>query len=72
MFYVQERKYNYTQEYITHTLLLLLFSQICPTELQLNKANTSDTEAPFLVVDLSITNGIVSIKIYDKRDDFNF
>ena len=30
----------------------------------------SDTEAPFL--DLSITNGIVSSKIYDKRDDFNF
>ena len=32
--------------------------------------DTSDTEAPFL--DLSITNGIVSSKIYDKRDDFNF
>ena len=26
--------------------------------------------SPFL--DLSITNGIVSFKIYDKRDDFNF
>ena len=23
-------------------------------------------------LDLSITNGIVSTKIYDKRDDFNF
>ena len=39
------------------------------SELQLNKAN-SYTEAPFL--DLSITNGIVSSKIYDTRDDFNF
>ena len=24
-----------------------MVSQICPTELQLNKANSSDTEAPF-------------------------
>ena len=32
----------------------------------------SDTEAPFLDVNLSITNGIVSSKIYVKRDDFNF
>ena len=38
-------------------------------ELQLNKANSSDTEAPFLDLNLSITNGIVSSKIYDKRDD---
>ena len=46
--------------------------QIYPTELQLNKANSSDTEAPFLDLNLSITNCIVSSKIYDKRDDFNF
>ena len=46
--------------------------QIYPTELQLNKANSSDTEAPFLDLNFSITNGIVSSKIYDKRDDFNF
>ena len=26
----------------------------------------------FLDLNLSITNGIVSSKIYDKRDDFNF
>ena len=32
----------------------------------------SDTEAPFLDLNLSITNGIVSSKIYDKRGDFNF
>ena len=38
----------------------------------MNKANPLDTEAPFLDLDLSITNGIVSTKIYDKRDDFNF
>ena len=49
-----------------------MVDQIYPTELQLNKANSSDTEALFLDLNLSITNGIVSSKIYDKRDDFNF
>ena len=49
-----------------------MVGQIYPTELQLNKANSSDTEAPFLDLNLSKTNGIVSSKIYDKRDDFNF
>ena len=49
-----------------------MVGQIYPTELQLNKANSSDTEAPFLDLNLSITNSIVSSKIYDKRDDFNF
>ena len=49
-----------------------MVGQIYPTELQLNKAISSDTEAPFLDLNLSITNGIVSSKIYDKRDDFNF
>ena len=48
-----------------------MVGQIYPTELQLNKAN-SDTEAPFLDLNLSITNGIASSKNYDKRDDFNF
>ena len=47
-------------------------NQIYPSELQLNKANTSDTEAPFLDLHLSISNGFVSSKIYDKRDDFDF
>ena len=37
-----------------------MVSQIYPTELQLNKANSSDSEAPFLDLDLSITNGKVS------------
>ena len=49
-----------------------MVGQIYPTKLQLNKANSSDTEAPFLDLNLSRTNGIVSSKIYDKRHDFNF
>ena len=45
-----------------------MVGQIYPTELQLNKTNFADTEAPFLDMDLSITNGIISTKIFDKRD----
>ena len=43
-------------------------SQIYPSELQLNKTNTSDTEAAFLDLHLSISSDIVSTKIYEKRD----
>ena len=46
--------------------------RIYPPERQLNKANTFDTEASFLELHLSISNGFVSFKIYDKRDDFDF
>ena len=49
-----------------------MFSQIYPSELQLNKANTSDTRATFLDLHLSISNDIVPTKIYHKRDDFDF
>ena len=49
-----------------------MVSQIYPSGLQLNKANTSYTEAAFLDLHLSISNDIVSTKIYDKRDDFDF
>ena len=49
-----------------------MVNRIYPPELQLNKANTSDTEAPFFDLHLYISNGFVSSKIYDKRDDFDF
>ena len=39
-----------------------MVGQIYSTELQLNKANSSDTVAPFLDLNLSIANGIVSSK----------
>ena len=49
-----------------------MVNQIYLPELQLNKANISDTEAPFLDLHLSVANGFVSSKMYDKRDDFDF
>ena len=38
-------------------------SQMYPSELQLNKANTSDTEAAFLDLHLSTPYDIVSTKV---------
>ena len=70
--------FNFTSRYLDDLLNIdnpyfeHMIGQIYPTELQLNKANYSDSEAPFLDLDLPITNGIVSSKIYEKRDDFNF
>ena len=49
-----------------------MVSQIYSSEIQLNKSNTYDTEAAFLDLHLSISNDIVSTKVYDKRDDFDF
>ena len=39
-----------------------MVNQIYPPELLLNKANTSDTKAPFLDIHLSISNGFGSSK----------
>ena len=49
-----------------------MVNQIHPPELQLNKSNTSDSEAPFCNLYISLLNSFVSSKIYDKRDDFDF
>ena len=42
-----------------------------PTELLLKRANSSDTEAPFLGLNLCISSGTISTKIYVKRDNFD-
>ena len=49
-----------------------MVNRIYPSELQLNKTNVSDTDASFLDLHLSISDGFVRTKIYDKRDDFDF
>ena len=40
-----------------------MVNKIYPLELQLNKANASDTDAPFLDLHLSVSNCFVSTKI---------
>ena len=70
--------FNTTSRYLNDILDIInvyfdnMVSQIYPSELQINKANTSDTKAAFLDLQFSISNDIVSTKIYDKRDDFDF
>ena len=49
-----------------------MVSQIYPSELQLNGASASDAGAAFLDLHLSISNDIVSTRVYDGRDDFGF
>ena len=49
-----------------------MVDRVYPTELKLNRVKSSDTEAPFLDLNLCILNDTVSSKIYDKRDDFDF
>ena len=48
-----------------------MVDRIYPTKLQLNRANSSDTKAPFLDLNLCISHGTISTKIYNKRDDFD-
>ena len=70
--------FNTTSRYLDNILNINIVyfdnmvSQTYPSELQLNKANASGTEAAFLDLHLSISNDIVSTEIYDKCDDFDF
>ena len=71
--------FNSTSRYLNDLLTIDnpyfegMVNQIYPPELQLNKANISHTETPFLnFLHFSFSNGFVSSKIYDKRDDFDF
>ena len=49
-----------------------MLNHIYTSELHLNKANVSDTEVSFLDLHLSISDGFVKTKYFDKRDDFYF
>ena len=70
--------FNSTSRYLDYLINIdnsyfeQMVGQIYPTELKLSKANSFDTEAPFLDLNLSIINGIFSSKIYVKWYDFNF
>ena len=66
--------FNTTSRYLDDILNInnVYFDNMYHSELQLNKANASDTEAAFLDLNLSISNDIVTTKIYDKRDGFDF
>ena len=72
------QKFNNTFRYLDDILALnnddfnTYTSEIYPPELTLNKANTDEQHCSFLDLDISINNGKLNSKIYDKRDDFKF
>ena len=49
-----------------------MVNRIYPSELQLNKANVSDIEVSFLDLHLSLSDGFVKTRSYDKWDGFDF
>ena len=70
--------FNSTSRYLDDLLNIdnnffdCMVNHIYPSELQLNKDNVSDTEASFFDLRLSISDGFVKAKFFDKRDDFDF
>ena len=70
--------FNSTSLFLDDLLLIdnnffdIMVNHIYPSELQLNKAIVSDTEASFSDLHLSISDGFVQTKIFDKLDDFAF
>ena len=70
--------FNTTSRYLDDILNInnvyfdTMVSRIYHSELQLNETNTSETVGAFLDLHLSISNDIVSTKIHDKCDDFDF
>ena len=64
---------NFTSRYLDDLLNIdnnffdSMVNRIYPSELQLNKANVSDTEASFLDLHLSISDGFVQTKIYERQ-----
>ena len=69
--------FNSTSRYLDDILNLdnsyfdKMVSKIYPQELVLNKTNSSDVTSSFLDLNISISNGVIRTKIYDKRDNFN-
>ena len=57
---------------IDNTFFDSMVNHIYTSELKLNKANVSDTEALFLDLHLSISDGFVKTRSFDKRDGFDF
>ena len=56
----------------TIQILVIILKNIYPKELKLVKSNSDSCHTPFLDLDITIENGLLITRIYDKRDDFDF
>ena len=45
---------------------------VCPSELQLNKAGASDKDTSFLDLNIKVIGNDIHTSVYDKRDDFGY
>lgn len=73
------RNFKYCSRYIDDLLMinnsnfmLKARSEIYPKELVLVPEDNDGRHSPFLDLDLSIEGGVISTKIFDKRDNFDF
>ena len=57
---------------IDNTFFESMVNHIYPSELQLNKAYVSESKVSLLDLHLSISDGFVNTKSFNKRDDFDF
>ena len=55
-----------------HVIHLDTIFTVYTKELTLTKSNRSSDYTPFLDLDITLENGTLKTKIYDKRDDFDF
>ena len=67
------KSFNMTSRYLVDILIFVNnIKTIYPSQLILNTANHFHVKAAFLDLDIYISNGVASTKIYDTRDNFNF
>jgi len=72
------KKFNTSFRYLDdlcsldNSLFHTCIKNIYPKELILLQSNNSDNKATFLDLDVQINNLHCAIKMYDKRDDFDF
>ena len=73
------RKFGNTFRYIDDLLAAndgnsfeSFYRDIYPSELELGKENSTNSETNFLDLNISIKDGIFTTKLYDKRDNFDF
>ena len=72
------RKFNLVFRYIDDLIFFDIddfgkyAKEIYPPELELKETTESKTTASYLDLFITISNGVLQFKLYDKRDDFNF